>query len=174
MKALEKADKALSREVIRQNDIILPAVCLALYRDDGWRKIRLRKLIELARECWEECGEDPNLSILLMVEDEIGIEMQNGNGVSFHDLHYLSGRSTMCLEEMTPQQYMMMRIKQKEWVGTLIMGSILLAMHRKEGYGPDRCARLMQRVQEITSEHHWDPDRLHAQLVRETGYSLQG
>lgn len=166
-KALVKADVALAKEVSRQNDIILPSVCLALCRDDGWRKVRIKRLIDLTKACWDECGADPNLSILLMVENEIGIEMQNGNGVSFHDLHYLSGVSELTLEDMTAQQYVMMRIKQKEWVAALIMGAILLAMHRKEGYGPERCGRLMQRVQEISSEYNWDPKRLKHQLAEE-------
>lgn len=167
-KALIKADKALSKEVSRQYDIIVPAACLALHRHDGWKKQRLKKMIDISKGCWDECGADPDLSILLMVENEIGIEMQNGNGVSYHDLHYLKGKSSLKLEDMTAQQYVMMRIRQREWIGTLVMGAILLAMHRKEGYGPARCARLMGQVQEIASQYNYDPKTLKHQMAIET------
>ena len=167
-KALIEADRALNKEVNRQTDIIMPAVALVMHRDHGWSKKRVKDLMDLTKSVWDECGDDPNLSIMLMVENEIGIEMQNGNGVSFHDLHYMNGVSTLRLEDMTAHQYVLMRIRQKEWVGALVMGAALVALHRKEGYGMERCARVMERVQEICAEYKYDPKKLKLAMMQET------
>jgi hypothetical protein len=61
-----------------------------------------------------------------------------------------------------------MRIRQKEWVGTLVMASMLIALHRREGYGIERCARLMERVQEVCADYKYDPKKLKAAMVEET------
>ena len=167
-KALIEADRALTRETSRQTDIIMPATALVMHRDHGWHKKRIKSLMDITKEVWDECGEDLDMSMLRMVEEEIGIEMQNGNGVSYHDLHYMSGVSTLKLEDMTAQQYVLMRIRQKEWVGTLVMASMLIALHRREGYGIERCAKLMERVQEVCADYKYDPKKLKAAMVEET------
>jgi hypothetical protein len=48
------------------------------------------------------------------------------------------------------------------------MASMLIALHRREGYGIERCARLMERVQEVCADYKYDPKKLKAAMVEET------
>ena len=56
--------------------IMLAAACIALYR--GWRfgTKRLHDLLMETKRVWNECAQQENVSILMMLEEETGVELK--------------------------------------------------------------------------------------------------
>jgi hypothetical protein len=61
---------------------------------------------------------------------------------------------------MTFAQWTYMRQQQIKWVAPQIMACFLLALHRKYGFGYDRCARFYGQIDAIRAEFSMDPERL--------------
>ena len=100
---------------------------------------------------------------------ETGIEIQNGNGVSWKDVAYLNGKDP---GPMTYEQWTYMRNQQVKWVAPQVMACLLLSLHRKYGFGYDRCARIYQQIQDILDEHGNNPERIRKACMQETGINV--
>ena len=151
MDAYKKACRELEKEIIDQCYIGYSAAVLALKRNWGWGKKRITNLLGKSQEIWMECAGDVNKSMIQMLDEETGIEIQNGDGKSWKDLAYLN--SKINTDRMTKAMYIYMRREQKKWAAPQVMACLLLALHRREGFGYDRCQRFVAQVDEIKAQY---------------------
>lgn len=69
---------------------------------------------------------------------------------------------------MTNAQWAYMRIRQKQWIAPQIMACIMVALHRKYGFGFERLSRLYNQIDAIRTEYNLDPDKLREACREET------
>lgn len=65
-----------------------------------------------------------------------------------------------------------MRRQQKKWMAPQIVAGILLALHRKCGFGFDRCARMYQQIDAIEQEYGKDPQKTAQACLELTGVKI--
>lgn len=169
MDPLVKAEREMDQEMRKQIDIYYGCICLALYRHWGWRKKRLMKLQDETMAAWQECGENNERSMLEMLEEETGIDLKNEEGKDWRECLFLNGKHPANKREMTKPQFLYMRMQQTKWVGTMVLGCIMLALHRTYGIGPERIQRLLEQMQEIREENDFKRERIHRICLEETG-----
>lgn len=163
---LQKATRRIETEGRKHCLCIYSATAMALWQYWGKKQEAINRLFDLSHDVWKDCAKDHDHSMIQMCEAETGIEIQNGDGKSWKDLHYLNGTIP---EYMTPAQVLYMRQQQLKWIRPQVMACMLIALHRKYGFGFERCSRIYQQIQEIEAEYHGNPDRL-----RKACYELTG
>ena len=168
--AYQRAVDAFRVESRKQCTLLFGAASIALYRHWGMKKLAIVRIIRVAKEAWNECAEDTTVSMIQMCEEETGIELQNGSGKSWRELLYLN--DDFRNHQLTYEQAVVMRQNQTKWIPAQITASILIAMHRKHGFGYDRCARLYQQMQDIEAEFKYKPDRIKNACIAETGLNV--
>lgn len=168
--ALQKANEALEAEGRRQCALKYSATGLALRRFWGKKKDAIGRLMEVTRETWKECASTNMHSMIEMCEKEAGVEIQNGNGKSWHDLPYMN--ATLDTNRMSPAKWAYMRQRQKQWVAPQVMACVMVALHRKYGFGAERLSRIYGQVQELEAEFDMDPEKIKAACLEETGVDV--
>lgn len=159
-------DKKLNEEV----GIIYSATALALYRYWGWRLERIKGLMDMTGEVWHECAGTNLKSMPQMLEEETGIEVQCGDGKSWHDLAFLNSGIDKFDGRMTKEQFLYMRQKQLRWIPPNVTACILLSLYRRCGFGGDkRLPRIVSQIAGIREEFGNDADALKAACKAETG-----
>lgn len=168
--AFQKANADLEAEGRRQCMLLYSATALALRRH--WNKGRqtILSLFEITGDTWRSCAETNEHSMIEMCEQETGIEIQCGNGKTWRDLPYLNG--TLNTGRMTNAQWVYMRQRQKQWIAAQVTACILIALHRKYGFGFDRCARIYGQIQEIEAEYGMDQKKIQEACRAETGINV--
>ena len=156
--AMEAATRALEKAEREQCMIIYAAAALALRR--YWQRGRraILSIFNETGEIWQDCVSSPDKSMLAMCEQETGIEVQCGDGRSWHDIAYLNG--SLAGRQMTFAQWTYMRQQQIRWVAPQVVACIMIALHWKYGFGYDRCARLYEQVESIRAAYGEDPEKL--------------
>ena len=156
--AMEAATRALEKAERTQCMIIYAAAALALRR--YWHRGRraILNIFNATGEIWQDCVSSPDKSMLAMCEQETGIEVQCGDGRSWHDISYFNG--TFSGRPMTFAQWTYMRQQQLRWVAPQIVACFLLTLHRKYKFGYDRCARFYEQIDAVRVEYNMDPERL--------------
>ena len=154
--------------------IMLAAACIALHR--GWRfgTKRLHDLLMETQMVWNECAQQENVSILMMLEEETGIELKpTEDSPSWHDLVYLNGTPKEEVELTTPE-FCYMRVQQAKWMGTMMEAALFLALYRCMDYGfsADMLVKLVTLVQEIRGEYRDDYKKLWKACREEAGINL--
>lgn len=141
MDALRKAEIELEKEMKMQVDIIYSsaAIAFARYWNDGWGPLRIRRIFDETLEAWNETG----IEVKIPDTDK-----------SWHDLAFLNSKIDM--GRMSRAQWIYMRQRQKQWIGAMVMACMLLALHRKYGFGPERLLRLMSQIDDIRIEFRYD------------------
>lgn len=173
MDPLKKIEQQMVVEIHKQIDIYYSAVSLALHRNWGWGKERIATMYEATQTAWNECAATNKVSMVQMLENETGIELQNGDGKSWHDLCYLNNDHPANHRKMTRPQFIYMRTQQLKWMGTNVFACILLGLHRKYGFGAERLARVVAQTVEIREQYDFDKDRLLKECKKETGINIQ-
>lgn len=169
---LKEVEKKMQKEMDKQVDMCYAAMAISLYRYWGWKALRIRRLMDKTEETWNECASTNDVSMLQMLEEETGIEIKNHElGKSWHELAYLNAKIN--IGRMTKAQWIYMRQKQIQWIGPQVVACILLATHRKEGFGPERNLRLLNDIQEIQREFNFDVKALKKACLEETGVELK-
>lgn len=159
-------DKKLNEEV----GIIYSATALALYRYWGWRLERIKSLMDMTGEVWHECAGTNLKSMPQMLEEETGIEVQCGDGKSWHDLAFLNASIDTFDGKMTVPQFLYMRQQQLRWIPPNVTACILLSLYRRCGFGGDkRLPRIVSQIAGIREEFGNDADALKAACKAETG-----
>ena len=169
--AYQKACAKLEEEGRKQCFLLYGAAAIALYRHWGLRMVAIGRLFEITGEVWKTCACDNMKSMIEMCEEETGIEIQCGNGKSWRDLPYLN--ATLDASHMTNAQFVYMRQRQVHWIAPQVMACILVALHRKYGFGFDRCSRIYTQIKEIEEEYGHDPKRVKAACLELTGVNVE-
>lgn len=170
MKATRKADLDLSREFYRQKYLVYGGAGLVLKKKHGWGMKRFEVLVATTSMLWKSCGEDNSVSMMQMLSEETGIEIQNRDGKSWEDLAYLN--SSIDPGVITPAKYVYMRKQQAKWVRPQILACILLALHRLHGWGYERGSRFVRELTDEQWEHGMDPQRVKAACNEAYGHDV--
>ena len=166
---IQKATRRIETEGRRHCLCIYSATAIALWLHWGKKQEAINRLFDLSHDVWNDCAKDHDHSMIQMCEVETGIEIQNGDGKSWRDLHYLNGTIP---EQMTPAQVLYMRQQQIKWIRPQIMACMMVALHRKYGFGFERCSRIYQQIQDIEAEYRGNPDRLRQACREMTGIDV--
>ena len=165
-----KADRELEEEIERWEVISFAAAVLAMHRYYGWSDSQLRGMLRFCAAITASCASTTQLSLIQMLDDETGIELQNGDGRSWQELAYLNA-SLKPGQQMTTSQWIYMRNRQKKRVEPQLMACILLGLHRMKGYGFTSLKRIYSQIAGIEAEYGWNKDALHAACLDATGIS---
>lgn len=169
--AIERANRRYIDECNRQADLKIGGAALAMHRKWGYGKKRIETMLGEMLAGWKECGEDESASILMMLEEETGIELQIPGEPSYHEILYLNG--TADAGNLTDMQILAMRGRMTKWIGTMFLASVMLSMHRKYGFGADRDTELMNEIAEIEAEFGGSGTKITAALKQETGVEFR-
>ncbi len=172
-RAIQKAEAEIVEEGSKQLDIQVCAASIALWRYWGWKTERLSKLLTIQQEIWNEVGKDNDLSMIQLLDQECNIELTNHEGVSYREFKFLN-TAIDDGHELSAQEWLIMRMKQKQWIECQIMACVFLGMHRKEGWGAKRVKELMDRMQQVKEEFDYDSKKLIQALLDECDYDWLG
>ena len=167
----QKATADLEAEGRKQCGILYGSTALALSRHWNKGRAAILKLFDVTGEVWHTCASANLHSMIEMCETETGITITNESGKDWRDLPYLNG--TLDTVPMTNAQWVYMRQKQKQWIAPQVMGCILIALHRKYGFGYDRCARVYSQIDAIRGKFGNDPQKIHDACFKETGINVE-
>lgn len=168
--AYQKANAGLEAEGRKQCFLLYSATAIALFRHWNKKKAAILSLFEVTGDVWHSCAETNLHSMIEMCEQETGIEIQNGDGKSWEDLPYLN--ATLNTTRMSNAQWVYMRMQQKKWIAPQVMACIMVALHRKYGFGFDRCARIYGQIQDIEAEYGMDPEKIQKSAREITGINI--
>lgn len=166
---LQKAARRIETEGRKHSICLYSATAIALWRHWGKKQEAIRRLFDLSHDVWMECAKDHDHSMIQMCETETGIEITNGDGKGWRNLHYLNGTIP---EYMTEAQILYMRQQQLKWIRPQIMACMLITLHRKYGFGFERCSKIYQQIQDIEAEYRGNPDRLRKACYELTGIDV--
>ena len=107
--------------------------------------------------------------MIQMCEDETGIEVSNGEGKSWKEIWFLNGHIP---DRMTDAQVLYMRQQQLKWIRPQVMACLMIALHRKYGFGFERCARIYQQIDEVSAEYADDQKRIQQACLELTGIDV--
>lgn len=169
-KTLKNALNRIEKEGVKQGSLMYSAAALALCRHWNKKRTAIDRLFEQSWEIWNDCAKDQDRSMLQICEEETGIEIQNGDGKSWHDLPYLN--SSLDPGMMSEAQWLYMRQQQVKWVAPGIMACIIVTLHRRYGFRYDRCVRIHEQILAIEDEYGHDPQRLKEACRAETGINV--
>lgn len=155
---IQKATMDLETECRKQITVLFSATAIALWRYWGKRKVTIGRLFDVANEAFAECRSSLAYSMIQICEKETGIELQNGEGKSWHEIPFLNAE--LDAGSFTPAKFLYMRKQQLPWVRPQVFACILVSMHRKYGFGYVRCARLYGQIQEVEEEFGSSPEKL--------------
>lgn len=165
-----QADRELEEEVKRREVTVFSAAVLAMHRYYGWTRAQLLEMLEHCAVICKDCSSTNQLSLIQMLDEETGIELQNGDDRSWKELAYLNA-SLKPGQQMATSQWIYMRNRQKKWVEPQLMACILLGLHRMKGYGFTSLKRIYSQIAGIEAEYGWSKDALHAACLDATGIS---
>lgn len=166
LKNLRKIEREMDQELDRQVRLIYASTAIALKRACHWEKQGILKLMDLTHEVWEECAATNQKSMIQMLDEETGVELQNGSGKSWQDLAFLNARIDM--GQMTLPQWIYMRQQQKKWIPAQVTACILLALKRKCGFDEEQIADIYQKLLAVEQENLFDEGLAMEQCRRET------
>ena len=172
-KQLKHAEQALSKEMNKQIEIIYPACAVVWYRDYGWRALRINRRFETSSKIWHECADyGPEKSMLQMLEEETGIDLQLTGYRDWHDLQYVDGRAWDG-QLVTLPEAIYMRQMQKTWIAPLLLACICLTLYRDEHWGAERISRFISLVDALRQEIGERPDDFEELMAEVTGMEVK-
>lgn len=170
VKELLKIERKNDEYLLEQIKLIYASTAIALKRNWHWEKNGIVKLMDMTHEVWKECAATNERSMIQMLDEETGVELQNGDGKSWKDLAYLNNRINM--GHMTPPQWIYMRNQQRKWIPAQVTACILLALKRKCGFDEDQIAEAYQKLLEVEQENLFSYELAMEQCQRETKVNL--
>lgn len=175
MDALKKACIAFEKEAVKRVNIFYGSAAIALWEFWGWREKKIKHLLELTQDIWNECSSDNNISMLQMLENETGIDMRiPETGKSWHDVAFLNAKINMKIEDMSRPQIIYMRQQQTKWVGAQVLAGICIALHRKHQFGATRISRLISQINEVRFQYEEKEKVIINECMRITGIDING
>ena len=168
--AMRKLNMDLVLEMNRQCRLIYACTGVALKRAYHWEKQGIVRLMGMTAQVWDECGEISTKSMIQMLDEETGVEVQRGDGRSWRELAFLN--AGMSIGRLTEGQLMYMRVQQKKWMAPQVTACILLALHRKCGFDADQIAETYSRILEVEQECGFDEARAQELCREETSVNI--
>lgn len=171
MNADKKLKRELSQETQRCVDINFRSAILALFRYKKWDDIQLKSFLTEMRCAFEEVSKTEKSS-MQMLQEETGIELQNGDGKHWYDLPYLNDYGWGNIKQVTSEQVVYIRQQQKKWLKTSLMATILYVMYKMFGWTMEEDLQLIEWMNEIENECNNNAKQLNQKMIDEIGVSL--
>ena len=152
---LQKATRRIETEGRKHCLCIYSATAMALWQYWGKKQEAINRIFELSHVVWNECAKDHDHS--------------NGDGKGWRDVWFLNGHDP---GPMSYTQWLYMRQQQLKWIRPQIMACMLIALHRKYGFGFERCSRIYQQISDIEAEYRANPERLRKACFEMTGIDV--
>ena len=179
MDALKNAYKQLDEAADKAMGLIYGSTAIALKRYYGYGDIRISRMLAALIRAYSEKHTTEKRSMIQILDEETGVELQVEEGKSYKEYPYLCCEKYEKVIENKPisrakQIYMAQR--QVKWVYSLVLASVLVAMHRSYGFSCDRIVKLLERIQAIEAEYDHNPELIAKKCEEETGvkYDLLG
>lgn len=171
MNAIRKANQKTDKELTHQIDIVYSIVAIVMWRDYGWKRLRITRLFEETQEVWNECADaGVEKSMLTMLEEETGIEIRMPNMKSFHEYAYLDN-DAWNKKPPTQMQVLYIRQQQIKWIPAMLIANICLALYRKEKWGAERISRFVSLFEELKAEYGANKKAYYDLLEQVTDFS---
>ena len=178
--AYKKACQDLEKEAANAVDVIFMATVLSLYREYGWRRLRIKRFMDVASKVLADVGSDETVSMIQLCDKELGIEIRNEKNDSYLDVAYLNDEKWQGMKESfmkKPESYKkayltVMKQKMKSWMFPQITATILITLHRKEKWGYDRLMRFLNCTYAIREEFKEDAKGMEQAVKEETGIDM--
>lgn len=178
MRAWREATEELDKEYRKATEIVYFVSILVFNRVYGWKKLRIEHFLDKAVEVYVECRSNYQMSLVEMCDREMNIEVRNESNKSYTECPYLcqedwERKKEQVIKKMSPnmQRMYLIRVRQlmKEWMFPQVLASILLALHRKEGFGIDRVNKFVSEFTALRDEFSDDRTKLKAAVEQEVG-----
>lgn len=174
---IKKADEKLTVQAQKALDVVYFGACIVLSKSYGWGKKRIKRLVDVAAEIFTECGTDQHVSLVQMCDEETGIEFRGPDGQSWRDTVYLNEEKWQKEQKrvfsmpMHMQKAYMLRVKgcMNKWLRPILMSSVALALHRKEGWGFERIQRFVILLEDCIRENNSNQKLMLDKVFEQTG-----
>lgn len=171
-KLIVKADREVTAEGSKQIDILYHAMAIALYRYHGWRGLRIERLVHVSHETYEDCAKSNDISMIELLWNETGIDLiREDSNRPWYDIMYLNSDKDDG-RPMTSAQVLAMLQNEKKWIASQITASILLSLHRKEGWGEERLFKFFTELEDVKHEFNCDPKILKKECDKLTHFII--
>lgn len=168
--AYRRSTAALEEEGRKQCFLMYGASGIVLWRYWNKKRLAISRLFDISGQVWHACAQTNEKSMIQMCEAETGIEVQRGDGKSWKDLPYLN--ATLDTGKMSNAQWTYMRQQQVKWIAPQVMACIMISLHRKWGFGFDRCGRFYSQVEQVEQEYGNDPRKIQEACLALTGINV--
>lgn len=129
-----EADRYLNDRML----LVFASIGIVMRTRYHWEKNGIIDLYKRFFEVWKECAKDTSRSMVQMLDEETGVEVQIGDGKSWRDVPYLN--ASIVYKPQTRAEWIYMRVRMKRWIPGQITACMLLALHRKCGFDDDQIA----------------------------------
>lgn len=159
---IQKADDVLTVKAQKELDVIYFGTCLILKEEYNWGKLRIKRLIDVASGIFKECGDcGTEKSLIQLCDEECRIEFRGPDGESYKDTVYLGiekwneqkDKVFSMPWEMQKAYMVGVKAKMRKWMKPVIMSSVALALHRKEGWGFKRISTFITLLEQSIDKY---------------------
>jgi hypothetical protein len=119
-----------------------------------WEKNGIVDLYRHFFEVWKECASSNEKSMVQMLDEETGVEVQIGNGKSWRDMPYLNAGLTY--KPRSRAEWIYMRARMRRWIPGQVTACMLLALHRKCSFDSDQIADVYERLLAVEQDNLFD------------------
>lgn len=103
MDPLTKLENQMQHEMYKQIRLYYSATAIALNVYWGWQQNRISKLLKETQKAWNGCGKDNSKSMVELLEEETGVELQNGSGKSWREYAFLNSSHPLNFRKLKPK-----------------------------------------------------------------------
>jgi hypothetical protein len=168
---LKKYERLLSAEMRKQQDLQYTSAAMVLNKR-GWDAKKIKELFLCSGRIWDECGADPNKSVLSMLEDETGVAMTLENGKVYDDYDFLSKTHPRAVRRITDGYLVAIRRAQIEWCGACVLGALFLALHRFDNWDYNMLMTFQDELDETQKNYNFDVKKMLSDTEKKAGVKM--
>ena len=155
MASIKQLDRDLDKILHEKMMLVYSCIGIVMRKRYHWEKNGILNLFEKCEEVWKECAKDNSKSMVQMLDEEVGIEIQIGDGKSWKEIAFLNAEYDF--PRLTRPQWIYMRMRQRKWILPQITACMLLALHRKCGFDSDQIEDVYERLLKVEQDNLFDP-----------------
>ena len=129
-----EADRYLNDRML----LVFACIGIVMKHRYHWERNGIIDLYKRFFEVWTECASSNERSMVQMLDEETGVEVQIGDGKSWRDMPYLN--ASIRYKPRSKAEWIYMRTRMLKWIPGQITACMLLALHRKCGFDSDQIA----------------------------------
>jgi hypothetical protein len=145
-----EADKYLNDRMM----LVFGCIGIVMRTRYHWERNGIIDLYRHFFEVWKECASSNEKSMIQMLDEETGVEVQIGDGKSWRDMPYLN--ASLSYKPRSKAEWIYMRTRMMKWIPGQITACMLLALHRKCGFDSDQIADVYERLLAVEQDNLFD------------------